>query len=114
MPTLYDYGPAVIDLRFVRGDDFSMVVDVEGDRDADAFAAALRTKKVAAVVAFTTAVGAYNAGLGTTPVTITMADTTTDDLTPGQYLWDLEWTASGGAVRTIASGAVTVLEDYTA
>jgi hypothetical protein len=112
--TLYDYGPAQLDIRMVRGDDFSMVVDVEGDRDADAFAAALRTKKIAAVVPFTVSVGVYSAGLGTTPVTISMADTTTDDLVPGPHRWDLEWTTAGGAVRTIAAGDVTVLEDYTA
>jgi hypothetical protein len=111
--TLYDYGPAKLDIRMTRGDDFSMVVDVEGDRDADAFAAALRTKKIGAVVAFTTSVGVYSAGLGTTPVTISMADTVTDDLVPGPYVWDLEWT-SGGNVRTIAAGDLIVLEDYTA
>jgi hypothetical protein len=112
MPTLYDYGPATIDIRMVRGDDFSMVVDVEGDRDADSFAAALRTRKIAAVVPFTVSVGAYVAP--NTPVTITMPDTTTDDLVPGPYYWDLEWTTAGGEVRTIAGGTVTVLEDYTA
>jgi hypothetical protein len=108
MPTLYDYGPATLDLRFARGDDFSMIVDVEGDRDADAFAAALRTKKI------TTSVGAYDAGAGTTPVTISMADTVTDDLTPGPHLWDLEWTASGSTTRTILRGDVVVVEDITA
>jgi hypothetical protein len=112
--TLYDYGPALIDLRFTRGDDFSMVVDVEGDRDADAFAASLRPKRSSTVVAFTTSVGAYDSGTDTTPITITMADTTTDDLVPGLYVWDLEWTASGGAVRTIAGGDAVVREDVTA
>jgi hypothetical protein len=109
--TLYDYGPAKVDIRMVRGDDFSMVIDVDGDRDADAFAAALRTRKLAAVIPFTVTVGAYSAP--STPITIALADTTTDDLEPGPYYWDLEWT-SAGAVRTIAGGEVTVLEDYTA
>jgi hypothetical protein len=108
---LYDYGPATIDIRMVRGDDFSMVVDVEGDRDADTFQASLRTKKIAAVIPFTISVGAYSAP--STPITVTMVDTTTDDLVPGPYYWDLEWT-SGSSTRTIAAGEVTVLEDYTA
>jgi hypothetical protein len=111
--TLYDYGPVAIDLRLVQGDDFEMVVDVEGDRDADAFAAALRPARGSTVTVFTTSVGAYNAGTDSTPVTITMADTTTNDL-GGIYYWDLEWTASGGAVRTIAAGVATVLVDVTA
>lgn len=110
--TLYDYGPALVDIRFVAGDDFNMVVNVEGDVDADTFAAALRYLTVGPV-AFTCSVGSYNAGTDSTPVTVTMADTTTDDFAPGEYLWDLEWTTAGGVVRTVAGGTATVLPSIT-
>jgi hypothetical protein len=112
--TLYDYGPVTLDIRFVQGDNFSMVVDVEGDRDADAFAASMRPVRSSTTTAFTTSVGAYVGGTGLTPVTIAMDDSVTLLLTPGEYRWDLEWTAVGGAVRTIAAGYVMVLDDVTA
>lgn len=109
---LYDYGPATVDIRLVRGNDFSMVVDVEGDRDADTFTAYLRPVASATTTAISCSAGAYNAGAGTTPVTLTIADTVTDLLTPGDHVWDLKWTAAG-VERTIAGGAVEVIANVT-
>lgn len=113
-PVLYDYDAALIDIRLVQGDDFEMVVDVEGDRSADDFDAACRpARSTSGGATFTTAVGSYNAGDDSTPVSITMANTDTDDLDAGRYLWDLQWTEAGGDIRTIARGGLTVVGDVT-
>lgn len=114
MPALYDADAALLDITFVQGDDFSMVVDVEGDRSADAFAASLRRLRGQTATAFTITVGSYDSGDDTTPVTVEMPDTTTEDLSPGEHLWDLEWTEAGGSVRTLLRGTVTVVDDVTA
>jgi hypothetical protein len=42
-----------------------------------------------------------------------MASATTATLTPGEHVWDLEWTASS-VVRTIVYGVVVVVDDVTA
>lgn len=114
MSTLYDYGPTAIDLRLVNRRDFSMVVDVEGDRSADTFAASLQpAKRPHGVTAFTVTVGAYDAGDDTTPVTVSLADTTLDAMEAGAWVWDLKWTTAGGLERTIAAGDATILAAIT-
>lgn len=110
MAQTYDYGPTTVNLRFTRGDDFEMVLDVEGDRAADTFAAAVANRATSTETAFTVTAGAYDGTDGTTPVTVAMNDATTAGLTPGLHDWDLQWT-SGGAVRTLLAGVATVLAD---
>lgn len=113
-PVLYDYGPAPVDIILVAKRDFSIVVDVEGDRTADTFAASLRPVRSATVTAFTVTVGSYDAGEDSTPVTVTMTDSTLDGLDPGAYLWDLKWTTAGGLERQLAAGSATVAAAVTA
>lgn len=113
MPELYDYGPQALDIKLAQGDDFSLTVDIAGDRDADTFAAALRPQRGSTVTSFGASVGAYDSGAGTTPVTITLADSVTGALDVGLYYWDLQWT-SGTATRTILAGDLEVLLDVTA
>ena len=110
MAQTYDYGPTTVHLRFTRGDDFEMVLDVEGDRAADTFAASVANRATGTETAFTATAGTYDSADDTTPVTVAMGYATTANLTPGLHDWDIQWT-SGGAVRTLLAGTATVLAD---
>lgn len=110
MTELYDYGPQALDIVLVQGDDFSMTVDVAGDRDADTFTAALVSAS-GVTTAFGITLGAYDGGTATTPVTLTLTDTVSGALAAAaSYKWDLQW-VSGSATRTILAGSLEVLAD---
>lgn len=112
MPELYDYGPRTLDIKLMQGDDFSMTVDIAGDRDADTFTAKLAYTRTGVLTSFGITLGSYDSGAGTTPVTLTLADSVTDALEAGAYTWDLQW-VSGTSTRTVLAGALEVLRDVT-
>ena len=111
-PDLYNYGPHPLDIVLVQGDDFSMTVNVAGDRDADTFTAAM-IGPTGITTSFGITLGAYDSGAGTTPVTLTLTDTVSGALVVSPaYKWDLQW-VSGTATRTLVAGALEVLADVT-
>jgi hypothetical protein len=62
------------------------------------------------VAAFT--LDATNAATGI--IVATLSSTASGTLMPGTtYVWDLEQTTAGGAVRTTHMGKITVVEDVT-
>lgn len=110
---LFDAGPATVDIRMSQGDDFEMVIGVEGDVSADTFAAGLQPNTGAAPTAFTVAVGSYNAGTDETSITVTMADTVLDGFEPGLHMWGLRRTDSGQE-RQFAAGKVVLEPNWAA
>jgi hypothetical protein len=110
IPAVIDRAPEVVNIVITAGNDFSAILEVEGDRAGDTFAAAFRRVGVATPTAFTSAVpSAYVPGTNITPVTITMTDTLTELPTTvyDRYYWDLKWT-SGSSEGTIAGGRMYV------
>jgi hypothetical protein len=107
--------PGTYNMTHVQGDDWSTeltVADAGGDpidMTGYTFLAQARTAPGAATVAFTFTVDTTDAATGI--LVLTVADTVTDDLEPGRYFWDLQWTDGAGAVRTILAGIVTVLAE---
>jgi len=117
IPAVLNRDPEPIDIRVVRGDDFTAILEVEGDRSADTFAAAFRRVGSATVVAFTSAVaGAYVPLTDVTPVTLSFTDTISDALGVtiyDRYFWSFKWTV-GAAEATIAAGRMYVKEKVVA
>jgi hypothetical protein len=110
---LYSADAVLIDIVLVQGNDFEMVINVEGDISAYSFAAALKPQRGTTTTTFTDAVGSYNAGTDSTPVTLTLTDAQTDALEAGFYYWDGKWTTGGGLERTIVRGALEVVRRVT-
>ena len=96
-----------------RGDDYShaitWVTDVPAaiDKSAVTILAQLRLTADSAVVA---TFGSTVTGAGNNVVTLTLADTVTDDLVPGHYVWDYQET-EGGVVTTRLAGRAVVTAD---
>lgn len=114
--TTVEVVPAPFNLRFTRGDDFSIELtfrDDEGellDLSDSTFRAQLRRRHGAGTaISFT--VDDSDKGEGKVRLDLTH-DVTKDFVT--QYVWDLErvFTADG-AVQTILAGEITVDEDVT-
>jgi hypothetical protein len=108
MTLLYDVSAVPFDIAFHQGDDVEILIEVEGDISGYGFAAAMRPQRGTTTTTFTDAVGSYNAGTNSTPVTLTLTDATTDTLEPGLYYWSGKWTTGGGLERTIAAGTAEV------
>jgi len=104
MPS-YDQTPGTLGLSFVRGDDFSTLVDFSITMTGYTVAASLYSLVSGAEVqAFT--VTAANASAG--QYNISLTDTQTAALARGTYGWRMTWTESN-ATRTALTGFVEVL-----
>ena len=104
MPS-YDQTPGTLNLSFVRGDDFSTLVDFSIAMTGYTVAAALySTVSGALVQAFT--VTAANAASG--QYNISLTDTQTAALPRGTYTWRMTW-VENNATRTALTGYVEVL-----
>jgi hypothetical protein len=105
MPS-YDQTPGVLNLSFVRNDDFSALIDFNPLNMTGYTVAAsiFSTVSGAEVQAFT--VTAANAASG--QYNISLTDTQTAALARGTYGWRMTWTENN-ATRTALTGFVEVL-----
>ena len=104
MPS-YDQTPGTLNLSFVRGDDFSTLVDFSITMTGYTVAASMYSLVSGAEVqAFT--VTAANASAG--QYNISLTDTQTAALARGTYGWRMTWTENA-ATRTALTGFVEVL-----
>lgn len=104
MPS-YDQLPGTLNLSFVRGDDFSVLVDFSITMTGYAVTAEMVSVVSGAVVQEMTAT-AVDAAAGQFNVSLT--DTQTAALARGTYGWRLTW-IEGSATRTALTGFVEVL-----
>jgi hypothetical protein len=101
----YDQAPGTLSLSFVRGDDFSTLVDFSITMTGYTVAASVYSLVSGAEVqAFT--VTATNAANG--QFNISLTDTQTAALARGTYGWRMTW-VEGAATRTALTGFVEVL-----
>jgi hypothetical protein len=104
MPS-YDQTPGTLNLSFVRGDDFSTLIDFSITMTGYTVTASMiSTVSGAEVQAFT--VTAANASAG--QYNISLTDTQTAALARGTYGWRMTWTENN-ATRTALTGFVEVL-----
>jgi hypothetical protein len=104
MPS-YDQTPGELNLSFMRGDDFSTLVDFSITMTGYTVTASLYSLVSGAEVqAFT--VTAANASAG--QYNISLTDTQTAALARGTYGWRMTWTENA-ATRTALTGFVEVL-----
>lgn len=104
MPS-YNQLPGTLNLSFVRGDDFSVLVDFSITMTGYAVTAEM-VSVVSGAVVQAMAVTAANAAAGQFNVSLT--DTQTAALARGTYGWRLAW-IEGIATRTALTGFVEVL-----
>ena len=101
----YDQTPGTLSLSFVRGDDFSTLVDFSLTMtNYQVTASVYSLVSGADVQAFT--VTATNAANG--QFNISLTDTQTAALARGTYGWRMTW-VEGAATRTALTGCVEVL-----
>jgi hypothetical protein len=104
MPS-YDQTPGALNLSFVRGDDFSTLVDFSISMTGYTVTASMYSLVSGAEVqAFT--VTAANASAG--QYNISLTDTQTAALARGTYGWRMTW-VENNATRTALTGFVEVL-----
>lgn len=106
--SVYDFGPGKLDLVLVAGDDFSLPLQISGDRSAYTFAAYLEPTAGGTSVAFTVGSATYAGGV--TSLTLSLANTATDALA-GEYVWACRWTDGSSKLRTILQGSVRVISE---
>ena len=104
MPS-YDQTPGTLNLSFVRGDDFSTLIDFSISMTGYTVTASMYSLVSGAEVqAFT--VTAANASAG--QYNISLTDTQTAALARGTYGWRMTW-VENNATRTALTGFVEVL-----
>lgn len=100
----YDQTPGTLNLSFVRGDDFSTLIDFSVEMTGYTVTAGITSLVTGAeVVPFT--VSFVSAANG--QVNISLTDTQTAALARGTYGWTLRWVESGNT-RTVLTGFVEV------
>jgi hypothetical protein len=101
----YEQAPGQLNLSFVRGDDFSALIDFDPLNMTGYTVTASMTSLVtgAAVQPFTTTFVSAQTG----QVNIALTDTQTSALARGTYGWSMAWTV-GNATRTALAGYVEV------
>lgn len=103
MPS-YDQTPGTLNLAFVRGDDFSTLVDFSISMVGYTVTASMHSLVSGGeVVQFTTNVTSAANG----QVNISLTDTQTTALARGTYGWSMKWTENN-ATRTALTGFVEV------
>jgi hypothetical protein len=106
----------VLDFVVRRGDDVAFVVAFKDESGAAlniagrVYAAQMRVSSEASTVAATFVCEVTDGAGG--EVTVSLQDSVTEMLVPGEYVWDLEEDASG-FVSTVLAGVVTVEADVT-
>lgn len=105
MTATYDQSPGKLDLAFRRGDTFAPQVTFGLNLTGYTFTAGITTTAGSSVVSLTTALA--DAAIGV--VTCSLTATQTAAITPGRYVWYLQWTQPGGAKFTPLAGFVEVL-----
>lgn len=100
----YDQTPGTLNLAFVRGDDFSTLVDFSITMTGYTVTASMYSLVTGAeVVPFTVSVVSAANG----QVNISLTDTQTAALARGTYGWSMKWTENA-ATRTALTGFVEV------
>lgn len=108
--------PGIQNLTFVRGDTETVQVTMTSDGSTPVnitgrtYAAQLRTTPDISAISATAACAITDAANGVMQAVFTA--TSTADLDPGYYYWDLQET-NGSTVTTVLQGTVTVLADVT-
>lgn len=97
--------PGSLDLQVYQGDDFELALDFDIDLTGHTWLSQLR-RTPAAVTATAFTVTVTSAANG--QIEVTMADTLTVGLEPGDYVWDLQSTDGAGTVRTWLAGKAVV------
>lgn len=108
-------GPATLDIRIYRGDDFDLVLTFVDNADPPAaldmsdgtWRAQIRRRPNYAVASFT--VDETDAPTGVLVVSLDKADT--ELLVHDAYSWDLEQTLTDGYRRTLLAGKVSITAD---
>jgi hypothetical protein len=104
MPS-YDQLPGTLNLSFVRGDDFSVLVDFSITMTGYTVTAAMHSVVSGELVQAMT-VTTVNAASG--QFNVSFNDTQTAALARGTYSWQMTW-VEGNATRTALTGFVEVL-----
>lgn len=118
-PTTISLRPAVVHFEdLVQGDDLNFTVALTDDNgdpvniSGDSFKMQIRRADGSVVKTLTTGGGITITGTNT--IYGTVAGTDTDDLDPDYtYNYDIQWTLSGGTVRTIVSGRIKAYKQIT-
>lgn len=100
----YKQLPGTLNLAFNRGDDVSVLIDLNIPAVGYTFTSSIVSAVTGgAVVPFTTTVQSAADG----QVNIALTDTQTAALAAGSYRWQMQWT-EGNATRTALTGYVEV------
>lgn len=108
--------PATQDLTVTRGDTETIVVTLTSDGTTPinivgrTYSAQFRSTPDISTVSATLTCTVTDGANGV--VTCVLPSSQSEDLSPGQYYWDLQENASG-TISTLLSGIVTVLADVT-
>jgi hypothetical protein len=116
----FDLLPGTLNLRFVRGDEVNVAVNLNRDITAHAFESYVYESTITGIgggigslIGIGTTVTAPTIGitaLTAGSMVIGLSEVQTNLLTPGQdYRWYLRWIAPGELTRTILSGSVTAV-----
>lgn len=104
--------PASYSFSLYKGDDYSLIFTIDGDRTGDAPTVNLRTSFEAASPSLTITTPAitqvYNSTTGKTLVTVPFTDTQTGALSSTSYVWDLTYVKADTTVWTPLAGRVNV------
>jgi hypothetical protein len=104
--------PASYSFSLYKGDDYSLIFTIDGDRTGDTPTVNLRTSFEAASPSLTITTPAitqvYNSTTGKTLVTVPFTDTQTAALTSTSYVWDFTYVQAGGLVWTPLAGRLSV------
>jgi hypothetical protein len=104
--------PANYSFQLYKGDDYSLIFTIDGNRTADVPTVNLRTSFEAASPSLTITTPAitqvYDAPTDKTLVTVPFTDTQTAALTSTSYVWDLTYVQASTLVWTPLAGRITV------
>lgn len=101
----YEQLPGRLDLKFKSGDYFSTEVDFSIPLTGYTISAAAMN------ILTGTIAGSFSAVITDVPagkVNISLTTSQTSAMSPGTYLWRLQWTTASGQVRTALEGYVEV------
>jgi hypothetical protein len=97
--------PGSLSLSFVRGDDFSALIDLSIDMTGYTTTASISSAVTGALVVPLT-VTTVSASEG--KVNLSLTDSQTSAMARGTYTWSMSWT-EGGGTRTALTGTCEVL-----
>ena len=98
-----------------QGTDFSALIDVQSASDTvynlSGYTVAAQMRKTYASSTAVTFGTSHNGVLG--QISITLANSITNTLEPGRYMYDIEITSAGGAKTRVVQGTATVTAGIT-